>query len=115
VPGIKFYENLTLFELLRFDMHGEVNIRISATLGMTVVLFQLGVLKMKKCSGIRIRGVGIRNANFRNTGTLKSEYLIYRSHCHTYYLKKLQGLFRQRTIPSKRPPLVGEVSANFSG
>jgi hypothetical protein len=28
---------------------------------------------------------------------------------------KLGGLVRQRTIPTKRPPLVGEVSANFSG
>jgi hypothetical protein len=25
------------------------------------------------------------------------------------------ALIRQRTIPSERPPLVGEVSANFSG
>lgn len=65
-----------LFQLLRFDrqtdIHGEVNIRISATLGMTLILnelglFQLGVMKMKKCSDIRIRGVGARNANFRNT------------------------------------------------
>jgi hypothetical protein len=28
---------------------------------------------------------------------------------------KLRGLVRQRTIPTERPPLVGEVSANFSG
>jgi hypothetical protein len=48
---------------------------------------------------------------------------------HTYFLilkldenlrhlathKKLRGLVRQRTIPPERPPLVGEVSANFSG
>jgi hypothetical protein len=27
--------------------------------------------------------------------------------------KKLRGLVRQRTIPTKRPPLVSEVSANF--
>jgi hypothetical protein len=25
------------------------------------------------------------------------------------------ALVRQRTIPTERPPLVGEVSANFSG
>jgi hypothetical protein len=31
------------------------------------------------------------------------------------YKKKLRGLVRQRTIPTERPPLVGEVSANFSG
>jgi predicted pyridoxine 5'-phosphate oxidase superfamily flavin-nucleotide-binding protein len=29
--------------------------------------------------------------------------------------KKLRGLVRQRTIPTEWPPLVGEVSANFSG
>jgi hypothetical protein len=29
-------------------------------------------------------------------------------------MKKLRGLVRQRTIPTERPPLVGEVSANFS-
>jgi hypothetical protein len=26
--------------------------------------------------------------------------------------KKLRGLVRQRTIPTERPPLVGEVNAN---
>jgi hypothetical protein len=26
-----------------------------------------------------------------------------------------RALVRQRTIPTERPPLVGEVSANFSG
>jgi hypothetical protein len=30
-------------------------------------------------------------------------------------IKKLRGLVRQRTIPTERPPFVGEVSANFSG
>jgi hypothetical protein len=29
--------------------------------------------------------------------------------------KKLRGVVRQRTIPNERPPLVGEVIANFSG
>jgi hypothetical protein len=30
--------------------------------------------------------------------------------------KQTQGaLARQRSIPTKRPPLVGEISANFSG
>jgi hypothetical protein len=29
--------------------------------------------------------------------------------------KKFRFLVRQRTIPTERPPLVGEVSANFSG
>jgi hypothetical protein len=29
--------------------------------------------------------------------------------------KKLRALVRQRTIPTERPPLVGEVSLNFSG
>jgi hypothetical protein len=31
------------------------------------------------------------------------------------YILKLRGLVRQQTIPTERPPLVGEVSANFSG
>jgi hypothetical protein len=30
-------------------------------------------------------------------------------------LIKLRGLVRQRTIPTERPPLVDEVSANFNG
>jgi hypothetical protein len=29
--------------------------------------------------------------------------------------QKTPGLFRQRTIPTERQPLVGEDSANFSG
>jgi hypothetical protein len=32
-----------------------------------------------------------------------------------YEKKKLRGFVRQRTIPTEQPPLVGEVSANFSG
>ena len=33
-----------------------------------------------------------------------------------YYLKKNSvALVRERTIPTERPPLVGEVSANFCG
>jgi hypothetical protein len=36
---------------------------------------------------------------------------------NTVFTKKINsvGLFRKRTIPTERPPLVGEVSANFSG
>jgi hypothetical protein len=30
-------------------------------------------------------------------------------------LEKLRGLVRLRIIPTEKPPLVGEVSANFSG
>jgi hypothetical protein len=30
-------------------------------------------------------------------------------------LKNSGALVRQRTIPTERPPLVGEVTANFSG
>jgi hypothetical protein len=29
--------------------------------------------------------------------------------------KQLRGLVHQQTIPTERPPLVGEVSVNFSG
>jgi hypothetical protein len=33
-----------------------------------------------------------------------------------FFNKKISGaLVHQRTIPTERPPLVGEVSANFSG
>jgi hypothetical protein len=31
------------------------------------------------------------------------------------YKKKSGALVHQRSIPTERPPLVGEVSANFSG
>jgi hypothetical protein len=35
---------------------------------------------------------------------------------YTSKKKKLSGaVVRQRTMPTKRPPLVGDVSANFSG
>jgi hypothetical protein len=41
------------------------------------------------------------------------EFLIYTALNNN---KKLRGLSPQaRTIPTERPPLVGEVSANFSG
>jgi hypothetical protein len=38
-------------------------------------------------------------------------------HCNLVlcYMDILRGLVRQQTIPTERPPLVGEVSANFSG
>jgi hypothetical protein len=32
-----------------------------------------------------------------------------------YYLTNAVTLVRERTIPTERPPLVGEVSANFYG
>jgi hypothetical protein len=31
------------------------------------------------------------------------------------YKENSGALVRQRTIPTERPPLIGEVSANFSG
>jgi hypothetical protein len=52
-------------------------------------------------------------------------YIILRGHwCHiivlnvhspTYLLTYSVALVRKRTIPTERPPLVGEVSANFCG
>jgi hypothetical protein len=34
---------------------------------------------------------------------------------HKNVVKNSAALVRQRTIPTERPPLVGEVNANFSG
>ena len=34
---------------------------------------------------------------------------------HFLYNKNSVALVRERTIPTERPPLVGEVSANFCG
>jgi hypothetical protein len=38
-----------------------------------------------------------------------------RTSIHEIFLLSPGALVRQRTIPTERPPLVGEVSANFSG
>jgi hypothetical protein len=35
--------------------------------------------------------------------------------CSEDYKTNSGALVRQRTIPTERPPLVGEASANFSG
>jgi hypothetical protein len=35
--------------------------------------------------------------------------------CISIVKKKLHGLVREQTIPTERPPPVGEVSANFCG
>jgi hypothetical protein len=48
------------------------------------------------------------NSRLRNKGT----------HCNSFYQRQnmnSEALVRQRTILTERPPLVGEVSANFSG
>jgi hypothetical protein len=46
------------------------------------------------------------------SGEIKAVYI----ECPHKLLKKtLRALVRQRTIPTERPPLLGEVSANFSG
>jgi hypothetical protein len=55
--------------------------------------------------------------------SLKSTYFLYISpvsaipkhNSELYKEKTIRGLDRQRTIPTERPPLVDEVSANFSG
>jgi len=38
-------------------------------------------------------------------------------HAHKYEIKKLNSVavVREQTIPTERPPPVGEVSANFCG
>jgi hypothetical protein len=50
----------------------------------------------------------MRNFKVRNT-------LIYWRIMKINMMKKVRGLVRQRTVPTERSPLVGEVSANFSG
>jgi hypothetical protein len=37
------------------------------------------------------------------------------NHMHKIFKQNSGALVRQRTIPTERPPLVGEVNANFSG
>jgi hypothetical protein len=43
------------------------------------------------------------------------EYLHVVIPCLQYLLTYAMALVRKRTIPTERPPLVGEVSANFCG
>jgi hypothetical protein len=63
--------SLALFELSRFDrqidIHGEVYVRISASLGMTLFLNEVGLFQLGVSNRIRMRGVGV----FRNT------YVVY--------------------------------------
>jgi hypothetical protein len=46
---------------------------------------------------------------------LESEFNGIHEHIFTYLLTCSVALVRKRTIPTERPPLVGEVSANFCG
>jgi hypothetical protein len=45
------------------------------------------------------------------------EVILLVPQCNTLLLKqnKFRGLSRERIVPNERPPLVGEVSANFCG
>jgi hypothetical protein len=56
---------------------------------------------------------------FETCAEAATVFSIMDAEVHLYsdvYHKKLYGLSPQpRTIPTERPPLVGEVSANFSG
>jgi hypothetical protein len=45
----------------------------------------------------------------------KSNLIMGNSKNNSRHIKKSVALARERTIPTKRPPLVGEVSANFCG
>ena len=59
----------------------------------------------------------------RASGTLRGNSNVYISYLHkvevtvfySYYKKNSVALVRVRTIPTERPPPVGEVSANFCG
>jgi hypothetical protein len=55
---------------------------------------------------------------------MSSVCFVYKTRTHIHMLvtkqfaikkKNSVDLVRQRTIPIERPPLVGEISANFSG
>jgi hypothetical protein len=48
-------------------------------------------------------------------GTLTLNYIFSCDIIVCVVKERLRGLVRKRTIPTERPPLVGEVSANFSG
>jgi hypothetical protein len=52
----------------------------------------------------------------QNTQPLSGCSLKLSTDSHIEYVLKLRGLSPQtQTIPTERPPLVSEVSANFSG
>jgi hypothetical protein len=60
----------------------------------------------------QIRDLPSLEARFLNIAVNKVKKLLL----HTLLLIRNYGaLVRQRTIPTERPPLVGEVNANFSG
>jgi hypothetical protein len=46
---------------------------------------------------------------------LRSTLNVRKHVSHPYRKRNAGALVRQRTLPTERPPLVGEVSANFSG
>ena len=55
-----------------------------------------------------------RRIGFSETGTKKDTFITKHK---SYFLTKLNSvaLVRERTIPTERPPPVGEVSAHFCG
>jgi hypothetical protein len=57
------------------------------------------------------------NIKFLNMKYLNFCQYIYRKACKIFVCTKLNSvaLVRERTIPTERPPPVGEVSANFCG
>jgi hypothetical protein len=63
----------------------------------------------------RISGVSLKH--IRYIGIVSVPLLVWYQNSFVLLRakKKLRGLVRQRTIPTERPPLVGEVNANFSG
>jgi hypothetical protein len=53
----------------------------------------------------------------KHTNTLWAEFYSVKAHStySDHWTLNSGVLIRQRTIPTERPPLVGEVNANFSG
>jgi hypothetical protein len=62
-----------------------------------------------------LRGWHSRSTWDRSAKGLSLTALVKIENGRSKVIKKLRVLVRQRTIPTERPPLVGEVNANFSG
>jgi poly-D-alanine transfer protein DltD len=117
---------VSIFSPLWFSIVGMINyhklLRFSKTIFNIVICYQsqnssmLELFKAFLCLKPEYRHYQLVMQTFISSKI----YLTLFSTCVWYsYKKKKQtnsrALVRQRTIPTKRPPLVGEVSANFSG
>jgi hypothetical protein len=70
------------------------------------------VLLFKKCNAAAYCEFKLYKKQF---GPLKRGRLCSLNRISYYKQTNSVALVRKRTIPTERPPLVGEVSANFSG